>query len=148
MDAFGDVISSYAPGTQRLPSVVVSVNKVGNGYSLALQTNPKRRMPRAVSPVENPFEGKDPAELIDNMIDGMGALIRAINDKGAGDGDWKGEDDREKVREAFKVMFPGMARNIQQLTEASDEEPQEEPRFESLVFETKKSLMEYLEKNL
>ena len=34
------------------------------------------------------------------------------------------------------------------LTEVNEKEPQEEPRFESLVFETKKSLMAYLEKNL
>lgn len=82
------------------------------------------------------------------MIDGMGALIRSINDKGAGE-DWKDSDDRKQVRDAFRVMFPGMSSQIDRLTsDLEDVASYEPPRHENLVFESKERLVEYLTKNL
>lgn len=122
------------------PSVSVKVDKLGNGYVISLQTHPKS--PPSVVLRQNPFEGMDPDELIDKLIDGMGALLRTIHDEGAGE-NWKDSDDRSQVREAFRVMFPQMARSVDQSVASY-----EQPRYDNLVFQSKKDLMEYLDKNL
>ena len=139
--------SSYVAGFSEEPSVVVSVQKLGNGYMLDLRTNPKRPpLPRPVH-VPSPFAGQDPDELIDRMIDGLGSLVRSINDKGAGE-HWKDEDDRRQVREAFRIMFPGLTSSVDRLVSDEPEPTYEEPRHEQLVFETKEKLFEYLTKSL
>lgn len=139
--------SSYVAGFSEDPSVIVSVQKLGNGYMLDLRTNPKR--PPLQKPVHSPspFVGQDPDELIDRMIDGLGGLVRSINDKGAGE-DWKSEESRQQVREAFRIMFPGLTSNVDRLVADEPEVPYEEPRHEQLVFETKEKLFEYMTKNL
>lgn len=139
--------SSYVAGFSEEPSVVVSVQKLGNGYMLDLRTNPKRPpLPRPVH-VPSPFVGQDPDELIDQILDGMSAIIRTINDKGAGE-DWKDEENRKQVRDAFRIMFPSIASQIDRAVSDEPETTYEEPRHEQLVFETKEKLFEYLTKNL
>lgn len=125
------------------PLMNISIEKLGNGYVLSLTEYPK--MPEPTVPAPSPFEGLEPDELIDKMIDGVGALIRAINDKGAGE-HWKDEEDRVQIREAFKVMFPQLARQADRL--AGDPSQYQPPRSEQRVFESKDVLVEYLVKNL
>lgn len=139
--AMDGYLGAAMPGSGR-PSVSVGIGKVGNGYIVKLQTSPVQPKPPRLAP--SPFVGMDPDELIDRILDGMGALIRTVNDKGAGE-DWKDGDDRKQVREAFRVMFPDMARKVDRAIE-----PVEyiEPRYEHLVFESKEDLLEYLKTNL
>ena len=119
--------------------MVVQISKVDNGYTLNLQ----EQLPRepVVPDFQNPFEGMDPDEIVDKMINGMGAVIRTINDKGAGES-WKDDEDRQAVREAFKVMFPGLARSIR------PPRMPKVPRYEDRVFESKETLLKYLTENL
>jgi hypothetical protein len=142
MDAYLAGGPEYVTGYANRPTVTVQIAKVGNGYTLQLTTNPKR-FPAAVAPEPSPFEGMSPDEVIDKMVDGAGAVLRRIHDAGAGE-DWKEDGDRQQVREAVKAMFPGIARQI----ERSQEPPPEPSRHESLVFETKAKLMEFIEKEL
>lgn len=135
-----------APGHQ--PRLVVSISKMDNGYTVQLREipKPKRRVP--IAPIESPFIGMEPDEIVDKMIDGVGAIVRSFHAEAE---DWKGSEEREKVREAFKVMFPDFSRQAIRLTAQPDPvDPDElrEPRAESLVFESKESLMAYLDKNL
>lgn len=143
LPAYLAVGSGYGDG----PSVFVSVEKLGNGYQIDLRTNPPRPKPRVVAHAPSPFVGRDPDEIIDQIIDGLGSLVSSIQDKGAGE-DWKDGEHRVKVRETFRVMFPSMARQIDDVVSDEPEPVYEEPRHEQLVFESKKSLMEFLEKNL
>lgn len=140
-------MGAYLSPQSEEPSVVVSVQKLGNGYMLELRTSPKRPpLPRPVH-VPSPFAGQDPDELIDRMIDGLGGLVRSINDKGAGE-EWKDEENRKQVRDAFRVMFPSLTGNIDRMVSDEPVQVYEEPRHEQLVFETKEKLFEYLTKNL
>jgi hypothetical protein len=121
------------------PSVVIDIQKLGNGFVVTLQTNPKPPVVQQGPPVEE----VDPDEQLDRLIDGIGAFLREINDKGAGEG-WKDGEDRQKVRAAARLMFPsvlGSGRVAHYTT-------QEKPRYEQLVFESKDMLLEYLTKNL
>ena len=140
-------IGAYLSPQSEEPSVVVSVQKLGNGYMLELRTNPPRPKPRIVKYTPSPFVGQDPDELIDQILDGMSAIIRTINDKGAGE-DWKDEENRKQVRDAFRIMFPSIASQIDRSVSDEPETTYEEPRHEQLVFETKEKLFEYLTKNL
>lgn len=124
------------------PTVYVELRKVDNGYTIQLRTDPPRP-PIRPEDFQGPYDGMDPDEIIDRMVDGLGAMVRTINDKGAGES-WKDGDDRQQVREAFKIMFPQFARHAERIVRP----PPEQPRQEHRVFETKKSLMDYLEKNL
>lgn len=139
--------AQYLSPTSEEPSVVVSVQKLENGYMLELRTNPKQPKPRVVKRTPSPYVGQDPEELIDQILDGMSAVVRTINDKGAGE-DWKDEDNRRQVREAFRIMFPSMASQIDQAVSDEPEPVYIEPQHERLVFETKEKLFEYLTKNL
>lgn len=146
MHGVGDYIPA-APSLGVGPKLEVNIAKLGNGYTLALQVHPEPPKRRKVQHTPSPFVGQDPDELIDKILDGMSALIRTINDKGAGE-DWKDGGDRKQVREAFRVMFPGMATQIDRAV--SDEPPPtyQEPRYEQLVFESKEKLIEFLTKEL
>jgi hypothetical protein len=119
------------------PSVVIAIQKLGNGFVTTLQTNPT---PAAVQQGP-PIEEADPDEQLDQLIDGLGAFFREINDKGAGEG-WKEGEDRQKVRAAARLMFPQFSGQIARYTKS------ERPRYEQLVFESKDMLLEYLTKNL
>ena len=132
---------SYIPGAEG-PTLRITVLKVDNGYNLELASSPRR--PQVVAPVPGAAEGVSPDEMIDRMVDGMGAFIRSVNDKGAGE-DWKEDGDRLKIREAVKTFFPQLA---QQAARAVTPEDFAMPRHESLVFESKQSLMKFLETNL
>ena len=137
--SFASASDAFADGP---PSVSVSVQlaKVGNGYTIQLQTHPP--MPSARPPGPTMFEGMDPDEMIDKMIDGIGALMRTIHDKGAGE-DWKASEDRAQVREAFRVMFPPLANKADRAVVQYVP-----PRYDNLVFQSKKDLMDYLDRNL
>ena len=143
-------IPAAPPGIPLTPTLYVSIGKIDNGYILKLHTNPKRRIPRAVS-APNPFVGMDPDETIDKIVDGMGALIRSINDKGAGE-DWKEDGDRAKVRDGFKAMFPSLVPppppSKEELAELEAQVDAETPRSEQRVFESKEALIKYLTEQL
>jgi hypothetical protein len=151
---FGDQpeIGEYLRSTSMpmTPTLTVSIGKIDNGYVLKLNTIPKRKMPRAVA---SPFAGMDPDEMIDKIVDGMGALIRSINDKGAGE-DWKDGEDRVKVREGFKAMFPSLVPPPIPKEEDTTFSvnavivDDETPRSESRVFESKADLIKYLSEQL
>lgn len=118
----------------------VDIVKVDNGYTVQLQEQIPYEPPTATD-YPNPFEGMDSDEVVDKMIDGMGAAIRAINDKGAGEG-WKDDADRQLIREGFKMLFPGLTRRAQPY------KAPKQPRFETRVFESKEDLVKYLLENL
>ena len=142
-----DYIGRYPLGGNGEPSVVVQVQKLGNGYVINLRTNPPYPKRRPIARVPSPFVGQDPDELIDRILDGLSAVVRTINDQGAGEL-WKDEDNRKQVREGFRIMFPSMAATIDSAVSDEPEPVYEEPRNEQLVFETKEKLLEYLTKNL
>jgi len=122
---------------QSAPSVSIGIQKLGNGFVTTLQTNPP-----VVRARHAPVGGdSDPDEALDHLIDGIGAFLREINDKGAGEG-WKNGEDRQKVRAAARLLFPQIS------YQTAQEEPQENSRFEQLVFESKAAMIEYLNKNL
>ena len=125
------------------PSISISIEKVGNGYTLGLQTFPPP--PKRRPPSTSPFAGMETGEVVDRVIDSIGMLSRAINNKGAGE-DWKGDEEREKLREGFRALFPGVYNQIEQAVEPP--EIQVQPRAESLVFESKIALLEFLTKEL
>lgn len=140
-------ISSYSPSA--LPKLTIQLVKLDNGYVVKLQ-EAGRKAPRAIAPVESPFAGLEPDQIIDKLVDGVGAMLRSINDAGAGE-DWKGSDNRSQMREAFKLLFPDMARHAEQLArpaELPSDEDMHGPRQESNVFESKEALLEYLKKHL
>lgn len=144
-EGVGAYLNPTSVGIPLVPTVTVSIGKIDNGYVLKLNTIPKRRAPRVVAP---PFAGMDPDEMIDKIVDGMGALIRSINDKGAGE-DWKTDEDRAKVREGFKAMFPNLVPppvHADDVAIAVGEDLA--PRSESRVFESKIDLIKYLTENL
>jgi hypothetical protein len=130
--------------------LTIGITKHGNGYSIQLSQSPKRRPHRVRELPPNPLEGMDPDQIIDQMIEGVGAVLRTFRDAEVGD-TWKEGEDREKVRTAFKTMFPGFTQQAVQMTE-KPEPPQTDAelygRHESLVFESKESLMKYLDENL
>lgn len=128
------------------PSVSVQVGKVGNGYVVHLQARPERKRAPGRPRPEEPFQHLDPDQVIDKMVDGLGALIRSINDKGAGEG-WKDDEDRQAIREVVKAMFPSFAGHPQG-PPAYDYEAAEQAKSEHLVFQSKEDLIQYLEKNL
>lgn len=140
-------IGAYAAPVSEEPSVIVSVQKLGNGYMIELQTNPKQPERPPVKHAPNPFAGLDPDELVDQIIDGFGSLARSINDKSAGE-DWKSDDNRKNVRDAFRLMFPSMSSHIDDAVSTELPPVYIEPRHERLVFETKEKLFEYLTSNL
>jgi hypothetical protein len=129
-------------GVSAAPSVSVKIQKVGNGYTLQLTTNPPRP-PVAYGAEPSPFDGMGQDEIIDKLVDGAGALLGRLHDAGAGES-WRDDEDRQQVREAFKLMFPGVARQFAH----PPGPPPVESRHESLVFETKAKLMEFMEKEL
>ena len=137
---------AYAGPHVSRPSLVVTVTKLYNGYVTVLQETPKQDLQPAIGPAPSPFEGMEPDEIVDKMIDGIGAVLRSFRDSEVGD-DWKGSADREKVREAFKVMFPDFVQRAVQLT-SQDPVLYKEPRNETRVHESKDSLMLYLDLNL
>lgn len=129
-----------------VPSVSVQIGKVGNGYTVHLQSRPERpRHPVRPRP-EGPFQDLDPDQAIDKMVDGLGALIRSINDKGAGE-DWKNDEDRQAIREVVKAIFPSVAGHPHG-PPVYDYETMEQAKSEHLVFQEKSDLIAYLEKNL
>lgn len=140
-------IAEYLSPAPR-PSLTIQVVKMDNGYVTTLNEVPKRK-PRKIRTIPNPFVGKTPDEMIDQMIDGVGAILRTFRQAEAEE-EWKGGEDREKVRMAFKAMFPTLAQQAVDMTQEPDpeEEMPREPRHEQTVFETKDALVEYLTKNL
>lgn len=85
-----------------MPDSAMQILRFDNGYVVVYTEIPKM-------PEVNPEDVEPPADadkMMDDMIDGIGAFLRRINDHGAGD-DWKGSEDREKLRKGFKAMFPG-----------------------------------------
>lgn len=144
----------YATGPEYMepssqPKLQVSITKLDNGYVTRLHELKKRKPVPPISPSGNPFVGMTADDIVDKLVDGMGAFLRTINDAGAGE-DWKGGD-KAQVREAFKLIFPGIAQNAEQLARQTDQVDEEEahiPRQETRVFESKESLMKYLDENL
>lgn len=148
--------SEYIPAVEGMsrphPTLTVAITKLDNGYVVVLQEIPKRkqRKPRVHKPQPNPFEGMEPDQIIDQMIDGVGAVLRTFRQAEAEE-EWKGGEDREKVRTAFKAMFPGLAQQAIDMTEKPEPPDPEElrmPRSEQQVFGSPEELMEYLKKNL
>jgi hypothetical protein len=133
--------------SNKAPSVLIDIQKLENGYMLTLTTNPEQPKPRIVKHTPSPFVGQDPDELIDRVLDGLSALVRTINDKGAGE-DWKDDENRKQVRDAFRVAFPNLSNQIDQAVSDEPVPQYVEPRHEQLVFETKQKLFEYLMKEL
>jgi len=132
-------LSGYgtAPGLHN--SVTVTVSKVDNGYQTWL-TGPPPPAPPRPQPLSH-LAGLTEEEVADRLIDGISALMRYMNDKGAGE-TWKDGGDRETLREAFKVLFPGITSRI-----AEPLEPMI-AKSETRVFESKDALLEYLAKSL
>ncbi len=130
-----------AMGTGSMPPVLqINIVKVDNGYAVDLAAMPRRK---ERSPESGFVSAQDPDEMIDKMVDGLGAFLRAVHDEGAGE-TWKDGGDREKVREAVKTFFPSAYRQAVEMSEP----PAEPPRSEERVFETKESLLKYLTENL
>jgi hypothetical protein len=127
-----------------IPTLTIGLVKTDNGYTVQLQESPKPPPRVKTVSVEASQEEADPDELIDRMVDGMGALMRAIHNDAAEE-DWKKDDDKAKVRAAFKAIFPNIVSQVQR---QQNYVPPEEPRYENLVFEKKEDLLKYLEKNL
>lgn len=130
------------------PTLTVQVVKMDNGYIVTLQEIPRPKPSRRIV-VPNPFEGKSPDEIIDQMIDGVGAVLRTFRQAEAEE-EWKGSEDRETVRTAFKALFPNLAQQAFTLTEAPESEEdrrRQEPRQEQNVFGSKAELMKYLDQN-
>lgn len=134
------------------PVISLKLAKLDNGYSVELMVNPKLKpieevkeeIATAVGAELNPPVEMTQDEIIDRMVDGLGAFLRSINDKGAGE-NWKGEDEKGKIREAVKLIFPQVSR---QTVPANSYRNYEPPHHESKVFETKAGLMKYLDENL
>lgn len=113
--------------------LIVTVAKCDNGYIVTLIEPPKGPKHRPVP--------KDLDAEIDSLLDGITALNKHMRKGGGGDEgeDWRGsgsQEDRQKVREAFKKLHPEFF------------EPPCEPRIEQKVFPTKKDLFAYLTSNL
>jgi hypothetical protein len=127
------------------PAVRVELVKLGNGYMTELIENRQQPEPEVKEDIATAVEAElDPPsvdEQIDRMVEGLGAFMRSVHDKGAGE-DWKEDGDKEKIRAAVKLFMPNVVRSDVGIKRYVA------PRQESLVFESKKSLMEYLEKNL
>jgi hypothetical protein len=124
----------------------ISIGKVDNGYTVNLLEPPKLPKVEATkSPSEMKEVNVDMDEKIDKMIDGFTAFLRHINDKGAGE-NWKEDNNREQLREGFKMAFPGLARGAYQTPGAPRHVLR--ARHENRVFETKEALIKYLEENL
>lgn len=125
------------------PTASAEIQKLGNGYVVTFMTNPPRRHPvRQQGP---PLQGKDPDEIIDDLVNGLGAFMRTIREKETGE-DWKDSQDRKLIRDGFRQMFPQVVSQIENAAEEPVES--ERPRHEQLVFETKAAMLEYLTKNL
>lgn len=146
---FGE--EAYMPAAVPMtPTMVVTVGKLDNGYVLKMSSIPK---PRPVQFVAHPLAGMDPDEAIDKMIDGVGAFMRAIHNNAAEE-DWKKGEDRAKVREAIKELFPSLLPPAVQsepgsavLTQESDG-AEFRAKSESRVFESKLDLIKYLTEKL
>jgi hypothetical protein len=124
-------------------SLAISLVKTDNGYIVDLREVPPQKKQKPVHQ-ESPFAGKSPDEIIDQMIDGCGAVLRTLR-QAETEEEWKGSEDREKVRMAFKALFPSLA---QQAFDMSHVEEIPQPRHEQKVFESKESMMKYLNENL
>ena len=125
--------------THQVATLQCGIAKLGNGYAITILRSTPRPPPLPV----NPEDEIDQDQAIDKMIDGLGALIRSINDSGAGE-TWKSDEDRAHVRAAFKLMFPGTSRGLL----AGPDGFSMPPPPESLVFETKEKLIAYLTEKL
>ena len=124
-----------APGAVvAMSGLYVAINKMDNGYTMELYDPPK--FPEE----EEEAEIVDEGEKIDKMIDGMVSFAKYFNNRSTGE-NWKEEDDKEKLREGFKVLFPSFNRGMGQVKAY-------QAKNEQRVFENKKDLIEYLEKNL
>lgn len=77
---------------------------------------------------------------LDAISNGLSAFMKSILDKEAGE-DWKGEDAKEKIREAIKAFAPSLGSPSAYQTPAM-------PRIENKVFEKKADLLKYLDENL
>ncbi len=138
---FGEASGRFlvGPGEDK-PKLIVSLEKKDNGYVLKLIEPP-------VFPESDPDELKpeevdaDRDKKVDTMIDGVVAFTKSLNDKAAGEA-WKGEEDKAKIREGFKLLF-GMSAG-----RGRPFKPMPKARVENMVFPGKEELLAYLAKNL
>jgi hypothetical protein len=137
MQDFGSVLGQPMVTKSRLELTVV-----GNGYFVSFMKGVDRRPVAGQGPLDGPpVEAVSEEERIDAMVDAIGAFIRHINNKGAGE-DWQSEgaEDREKIRAGFKAMIPASLLHGHRVYE-----PPPEP--EQLVFKSKAELIKFIEEN-
>lgn len=111
----------------------VHVEKRDNGWTVDLNETPRLEH----APVIGVPAEKDADEILDNVIDAIRAFLSSIHDE---DDSWKGGDNREKMRNAVKAIFPGVTMPRFELPP--------EPRTERRVFTDKAELLKYLGENL
>lgn len=132
----GQSAVGFESGFGDFHTLTVRINKFDNGYAVNLDET--RVNEPVVPPIEK--EATNPDEALDTLIDGMVAFTKFISDRGSGE-DWKGDEDREKVRRAIETIFPSVSHHPPYYRTSS-------PRSERKVFESKAALIAYLEKNL
>lgn len=110
----------------------VSISKADNGYRVEGDLHPSCD---AVAETSLP----DQDEALDGVIDGISAFLRHVHDIGAGEG-WKVDDDKEKVRNGVRALFPALSRHTLAVPLQTN--------HKSLVFERKEDLMAWLAKTL
>lgn len=122
--------------------LTVSLVKMDNGYQIALVEPLKVEPPKTdAESIDDQFD----AEMkLDALIDGIIAFTRHLHDRSAGE-DWKDED-RGKIREGFRALFPSVSRVIGGGPPMFGVAPG--PRVEQMVFQKKSDLLAYLDKNL
>lgn len=133
-------IGPGAYGGNDQPKLTVFVERKDNGYVLKLIEPPVFPEPD-VKTYDAKEIDTDHDKQIDAMIDGLMAFTKSLNDKVTGGEEWKGDENRIKIREGFKLMF-GMGRRGMPI------KPFPEARIENMVFPAKEELLAYLAKNL
>ncbi len=142
--AMGEAVtgSAYIMAT---PAIQVTLQKTDNGYSLLFIKQPQAQPVPPIAPADEAVEGvveTSEDEQIDTMVEGLQAFLRAIHGE-EGDGAWRGEDEKAKIRKAIKAIN-GQRASVYR----SYNKPAPQPEVKQLVFESKAKLLEFLDKNL
>lgn len=139
-DVYGGA-AGFGPITAT-PEIIASLSKLDRGYAVTIVKQPHARTFRedlekvVVDDTSTPSED----EQIDLMVDGLTAFFRSIHGEQS-DGAWRGEEDREKIRKAFKAVYGGRAVKVKYT-------PPPQPEVKQLAFESKEKLIEFLSANL